>query len=931
MSHSPKLNLKSFLILLGILGLAGGILWLSQSPASAELDPVVLQSPDFERTPQPESGNQPSLPEVFNGDLRDLPVTDQPELGLSPLKYIPGQEPKGSAPSNPGWSDPAWQEQYWAPVMPSPLLTFEGTSLSTGGGGWPPDPQGDVGLEHYIEVVNISVAIFDKATGNSLWLRSFNDFFTGPVGTPCDTANKGDPIVVYDPLVSRWLVSDFAWFSASGPFYECLAVSQGPDPLTDGWYFYALHADTGNFTGYLNDYPKLGVWSDGWYMSANMFQQNPPGSGFGVRLWALDRAAMMAGAPLREVHFDICPGGVCDSLLPAILRGELPAAGTPEYFLSVSPDQLSLWKMHVDWAVLSNSTLTGPIEIPVTTFPIAASVPQPGTSISLDSLSWRLMYPLFYRKINGEASLWALHTVNNHGVATLRWYEVDVSGATPALAQHGTYDPQDRVNRWMGSLAVDRDGNMAVGYSASSSSIYPEIRLTGRLAGEMPGFLTQGETLMYSGSGSQTMYTRWGDYSGMSIDPVDDCTFWYINEYYQTTGTNWHTRIGSFIYPSCDRPKGTLTGGVFNATTSQPIAGVPLVATTPGLTLRLISGLDGTYTIQLPAGAYNLTAGPMLPGYPISVTVPGVQVISGNVTSQNFQLQGFPFLEGQASYVKGGMTPQNSFPEPGESGLQLSRSVHNAGAATAVSVSGEIQSLTSGVVFQSDNSVYGDIQAGSVVSNTQPYQFSVDSRVACGADLHFQQMLTIPGKIFTDTFSINASVPLPRQPAFLDTVEAGIAGWTADNPWAITTLNSYSPLHSWTDSPNGSYDNNRNISLKSPTIDLLGVRKTQITGWISYDLETGYDYLLVEYSRDGGVTWNPTSLYSFTGKHPDWSYFQVDASVLDNTASAAIRFRLVTDASVNRDGVYLDDIALTYEPFVCRRLIFPLIFGEPLP
>ena len=307
--------------------------------------------------------SEPVYPAVFNGDLRDLPQIAPDQPAPVPLRYVPGQEPKGSAQMIAGWEDSVAQTEFGAGEMPAPIENFAGLDFNTFGAGWPPDTNGDVGPNHYIQTVNTSVGIYAKETGTRLVGVDFDTFFTGPVGTPCDNSNQGDVVVLYDASVDRWVVTDFAWFNPNtGPFYECIAVSQTGDPVAGGWYFYALRADTGVFTGYLNDYPKLGVWSDGWYMTANMFQINPPGNGFGVRTWALDRASMITGNPvLNEVHFDTCIGGVCDSLLPSNYRGALPPVGSPNYMLgAVAPASLVLFKFHVDWATPANSTFTGP-------------------------------------------------------------------------------------------------------------------------------------------------------------------------------------------------------------------------------------------------------------------------------------------------------------------------------------------------------------------------------------------------------------------------------------------------------------------------------------------------------------------------------------------------------------------------------------------
>jgi hypothetical protein len=448
--------------------------------------------------------------------------------------------------------------------MPSPSLTFEGLAMNDScigglcGSGWPPDPNGDVGANHYIETVNTSVGIFNKS-GTLIAAYTYNAFFSG-TGTPCDDNNIGDPIVVYDVSADRWIFSDFAWGNVdNGPYYECIAVSRTNDPVNGGWYLYAMLADP----NYLNDYPKLAVWSDGIYMSANLFDlfnNGYNGTSEGVRVWALNKQELYNGLTLNPVHFDLSTAYA--NLLPSNARGAVPS-GRPDFFASVSgSNTLQVWKFHVDWVTPLNSTFTGPTNLTVASFVmpcnaanIVACVPQLNGE-SVDGLGDRLMFGLQYRQYsNGTEALWVNHTVaasSAVGYPTgIRWYEIRDPNGSATVYQQGTYQP-DSNYRWMGSIAADRDGNAALGFSISSASMYPAIRYTGRLRNDPLGLMPQGETTIIQGTGSQSGgYNRWGDYSAMTLDP-DGCTFWYTNEYYATTGQYWRTRIGSFKFPGCD-------------------------------------------------------------------------------------------------------------------------------------------------------------------------------------------------------------------------------------------------------------------------------------------------------------------------------------------------------------------------------------------
>jgi hypothetical protein len=447
-----------------------------------------------------------------------------------------------------------------------PLMNFEGLDFVNWGAGWPPDTTGDVGIDYYVQAVNISIGVYDKSDGSQLSAVTFDDFFEGPevAGTPCDENNNGDPMVLYDPYEQRWFLLDFAWdpSETDGSWYS-IAVSQTSNPLGD-WWLYAMRADD----VLMNDYPKCGVWHDGIYITANMFQFT---GGFqGVKVWALNKADLYSGTLNAQYVYDT--SYLAWSILPANAKGVTPpAAGTPNYMIAMDADEfgppytdkLCVWEYDVDWSNPGNTTWTGPVLLPVNAFGLTASgVPQLGTGNMLDSLFGRLMFPAIYREFDGHAAMYVNHVCEYNNRRTIRWYEVRFdSGGTPSIYQQGTYAP-DNHHRWMASMAADEDGNIAIGYSVSSSTMHPAIRYTGRASiNPTLGVLALGEGTIIDGTGSQTWPTRWGDYTSTSIDPVDDQTFWHTNEYLQTNGTHWYTRIASFkLKPdlwSQDRPDDT--------------------------------------------------------------------------------------------------------------------------------------------------------------------------------------------------------------------------------------------------------------------------------------------------------------------------------------------------------------------------------------
>jgi hypothetical protein len=418
-----------------------------------------------------------------------------------------------------------------------------------------------LGCDHHHNLV------LGPVNGNTLWSG-----FSGP----CQTTNNGDPITLYDPLAHRWFMSQFALPNdPNGPFYQCIAVSQTADP-TGAWYRYMYPWKNGNSQDVMNDYAKFGVWPDGYYMTANQFTNASSSGAFvGAGVAVLERDKMLSGQTAGMVYFDLSSvnsnfGGI----LPSDLDGVTPPpAGAPNYFAEVDASSpqlgaaaLRLWQFHVDWTNTASSTfgINGQPNFALTTEPFnylpcvlaqsQSCIPQPGTGQSVDAVGDRLMHRLAYRNFGDHAALVLNHTVDaGSGRAGIRWYEVRDPGGSPTLYQQGTHAPADTEHRWMGSLAMDHKGDIALGYSVSSSSVYPSIRYTGRLVGDPSGEMAQGEAVIITGTGSQTSgYARWGDYSMMSVDPLDDCTFWYTQEYIQTTGDRpWRTRIGSFKFPSC--------------------------------------------------------------------------------------------------------------------------------------------------------------------------------------------------------------------------------------------------------------------------------------------------------------------------------------------------------------------------------------------
>jgi len=502
----------------------------------------------------------PVAPVVFTGDVRSLPVVppwppgspvregpprrhaDFGNLRLHPLRKLPTRDPLLELQH--GATIRAVGPRIYSP----PELDFDAQGFT---GVIPPDTVGDVGSNYYIQVINGATGspftIYSKLTGGGvagpILLQSL-----APAGGPC-SEGFGDVIVLYDPLASRWLLSEFA---GTGN-HLCVYLSRNNDPVGGGWVAYDFPVPE------FPDYPKYAVWPDAYYVSTN---ESSPAA------YALDRAKMLAGLPATFQRF-VAPalGGFgFQALTPADLDGGPPPGGTPGLFVRHVDDELhspgsndpvhdflELWQLHVDFANAANSTLSLAQTIPVSEFDSSiAGIAEPGGAPALDPIREVVMFRLQYRNVGSHEALVGNFVTDVDGTdhGGVRWFELRRTGGPWSVHQEGTYAP-DAANRWLGAIAMDGSGNMALGFSISSGSIFPGMRYTGRLATDPLGTMPQPEVTVVNGAGTQTL-NRWGDYAAMSVDPVDDCTYWFTNEYLPANGL-WKTRVARFRYdpPTC--------------------------------------------------------------------------------------------------------------------------------------------------------------------------------------------------------------------------------------------------------------------------------------------------------------------------------------------------------------------------------------------
>jgi len=415
-----------------------------------------------------------------------------------------------------------------------PIVSIKG--IGNVNGVYPPDTDGDVGPNHYFQMINLSFAIWDKQ-GNKLYGPVDNStLWEGFIG-PWTGSNDGDPILLYDEAADRWVATQFAIERPNGKSYELVAVSATGDPLGE-YYRYAFEFD------YFNDYPKVGVWGDGYYATFNFFDQGFYGSGVA----AFERDKMLIGEPDAQMVFF---GYFEDkfSLQPSDFDGPLPPAGTPAYIATMNAfatKQFDIYAFHVDWQNPNNSTYQLDVSLDPGDFNSEIDgIPQPGGA-SLDALSQMLMYRLAYRNFGTHQTMVANHTVNVNGKAGVKWYEFRKEGnADWYIYQQGVYAPNDGLNRWMGSMAINAQGTIALGFSVANSDHYASIRYTGRPANAPLGEMTYEEVEAVTGFGSQTVFSRWGDYANLSVDPANDSVFWFTTEYMDF---NWKTRIVSFDF-----------------------------------------------------------------------------------------------------------------------------------------------------------------------------------------------------------------------------------------------------------------------------------------------------------------------------------------------------------------------------------------------
>ena len=784
--------LLSFSLLLGLSGVALGLFAVGAGPkrisstakggegpiskGSRERIQVASQADATAPYRGPHNDTRPVRP-IRTIPLRQMKVIP-PELAPKPFELEPVRV-KGPKNTN-GPTSPA-QTFAGSPLSAPTETGLNVLGVGVGLAGFapssnPPDTNGRVGSKQYVQWNNTSFAVFNKTTGALLFGPAAGNTLFQSLGGDCATHNDGDPVVSYDILSGRWVISQFAVGGSPDFSHQCIAVSATED-ATGSWYLYDFVTDPVNFI----DYPKTGVWPDGYYMTGRVFNQ--AGTAFlNGRVFVFERDKMLQGLPARQVQKDLKKYGnkPQDGALPSDLDSLTPPpAGEAAFVIAPDPattNKLDSARVKVTWGANPTITLTE-TQIPVTwdSAPCVNDtdannhrdcVPQPapaGPADYLDNLDFRMMYRLAYRNFGGspvQESLVANISVTGspskpkHGA--IRWYEFRNAGGsttTPTVFQASTYDP-DSAYRWLGSIAMDKDHNIALGYSKSSLSIIPGIFITGRLGTDAPNTMGA-EATVFAGSGVQLNSTgagnRWGDYSAMTVDPVDQCTFYYTNEYLTTDGGfNWSTRIASYRFPSCTSAPawGTLTGTVRSSPPNSRLLSGVIVTLSNGYAGA--TNASGVYSFLVPPGTYTATATDADRNCTsASPANPTVNINSGGTATQNFTMVGTSNLELNRFAISGNNGVVNS-----NDCVNMNVVLKNNGCANATSISSTLTSNTPGVTVTQGASAYPNMVIDATGTNSTPFQISTSNSFACGTNIDFDLNLTFPNGSKTVSFSV---------------------------------------------------------------------------------------------------------------------------------------------------------------------------------
>jgi hypothetical protein len=755
----------------------------------------------YDRDAERESIQESGAVETYAGP----PADHKP---VAPVRTRPLRELRMIPPPNPGKGDHPNRESHPEPVRPqppvdsaepdlTPIQTFPGAVLSAptstglgfdgvgvGLGGFsptsnPPDVNGRVGATQYVQWNNSSFAIFNKTTGALLYGPAAGNTLFQTAGGPCALHNDGDPVVAYDVMAGRWILSQFVVAASPSFSHQCVAVSVTGD-ATGSYYLYDFVTDATNFV----DYPHIGVWPDGYYMTTHVF--NAAGTAqVAARVNVFERDKMILGLPARQVAADLSKKSnrFQYGFLPADLDSLTPPpAGEASFVIGPDPaftNRTDVARVAVTWGASPTIALTeGTVAVGIGNAPCVNNtaaqenrdcVPQPSPAVAadyLDNIAFHYMYRLGYRNFGGSpvqeslvVSALTAGSASTPAHGAVRWFEFRNAGnstSMPTSFQAATFDP-DTAYRWLPSIAMDKDHNMALGYSKSSTSIKPGIYMTGRLGTDTVNTMGA-ETTVTAGIGVQTTGAgnRWGDYSAMTLDPIDQCTFYYTNEYLKTNGAfNWSTRIASYKFPSCTAAAawGTVNGNVTSCLTGAPLSGV-VVSLSNGFAGS--SDASGNYSIPVPAGSYTVTAADAdrncATSSPASA---GVSVVSGGTSTQNFCMNGGSNLQFNALAIDDAPNGNNNGIVNSNECVSLNVTLKNNGCANETATSATMTTSTAGVTVTQGSSAYPDLVIDASGVNATPFKIQTSNSFVCGTTISLTLNLTYA----SGSKSVSVSVP----------------------------------------------------------------------------------------------------------------------------------------------------------------------------
>ncbi|HXG85291.1 MAG TPA: FG-GAP-like repeat-containing protein [Pyrinomonadaceae bacterium] len=905
------------------------------------------------------------------------PISEEDEINKLNAKRIKKVVPGAGVGDN-DFEDPllAKSNSLNAPespqAMPTPSLTFDGATsfdnrAQVGFNVLPPDTNGDVGPNHYVSSVNLVLKMFFKdgtiAKGAFPTSRLFAAL---PADDPCRVQNDGDPIVLYDSLADRWHISQFGVPDGGNVNYQCIALSKTGDP-TGEYYVWSYAYPLPSF----NDYPKVGVWTDGYHMTFNQFGLG--GSTYlGLGILTQDRPRALVGDPnAAAVYINI---GAIDADTGGALPGDIdgfiaPPAGLAQVIGEYQADEtgrpvdgVRMYKWIPNFNNPGNSILTVLGDVALAPFD-GREPPRTRLQIeqlegaNLDALADRSMHRFAYRNfgtsenpINSYAGNFSVNVsgVNPTTAATyqtgIRWFEMRRTGDSFSVFDQGTHnltpgDGATGLNNWMGSIAQDNRGNIAIGFSQAGTTQRADIKIAGRTNNaQNSGVLNEGEALFHAAGGSQTSTSgRWGDYSAMNVDPSDDCTFWYTQEYYAVTSSgSWSTRVGKFRFPQCaDAPKATITGTITNCATGAPVNTASVDATGG---FNRLTNTNGAFSITVSPGTYNVSTGRF--GFTPS-GLQTVNVAAGGTQAVNFCLAPVALVRatGDASITSESCPATNGSPDPGEL-ISISLPLQNQGAAatsnlTAVLVAGN------GIVNPSASQNFGAIAPGG--SATRNFTFRVDPNLVCGSTINLTFNLTDGSTNFgtvTKTFATGVRVQTFSENFDGAAAPALPTGWTNVQTFG-TTVNWVTTTTTPNSAPNAAFANapvtKSTAALVSPAIQIQ-TPDAQLSFKNRYDTEFTFDGMVLEYSTNNGATW--TDILTGGGSFVSGGYNSFIDAATDSTLrgriawsgisgggttpvyidtvvnlpaslngqSVKFRWVMATDASVDGVGVHIDDV-----------------------